>query len=62
MNKVKYYDIKHDLAAYPDAWCYLIWSKRGPGKTYSTLRYCIENKILFMFFVCLISFCSSVGA
>ena len=49
MNKVKYYDIKHDLAAYPDAWCYLIWSKRGPGKTYSTLRYCIENKILFIF-------------
>ena len=49
MTKIKYYDIKNDLAAYPDAWCYLVWSKRGPGKTYSTLRYCIENKKPFIF-------------
>ena len=46
---MKYYDIKDDLKAYPDAWCYLVWSKRGPGKTYSTLRYCIENNIKFVF-------------
>lgn len=45
----KYYDIREDLERYPDAWCYLVWSKRGPGKTYSTLRYCIEEKIKFIF-------------
>ena len=49
MKQPKYYDIKYDLAAYPDAWCYLVWSKRGPGKTYSTLRYCIEHDIKFVF-------------
>lgn len=46
---IEYYDLKDDLEKYPDAWCYLIWSKRGPGKTYSSLRYCIENKKKFMF-------------
>ena len=46
---MKYYDIKDDLKRYPDAWCYLIWSKRGPGKTYSTLRFMIENKKKFVF-------------
>ena len=44
-----YYDIRHDFELFPYAWCYLIWSKRGPGKTYSTLRYCIEEKIKFVF-------------
>lgn len=48
-HSVKYYDIRDDLRAYPDAWCYLIWSKRGPGKTYSTLRYMIEEVKKFMF-------------
>ena len=45
----KYYDIRDDLKLYPDAWCYLVWSKRGPGKTYSTLRMCIEDKKKFVF-------------
>ena len=45
----QYYDIKNDLVAYPGAWCYLIWSKRGPGKTYSSLRYMVENRKKFMF-------------
>ena len=45
----KYYDIRDDLNKYPDAWLYLIYSKRGPGKTYSTLRYVIENNIKFIF-------------
>lgn len=49
MTNATYYDIKDDLAAYPDAWAYLVWSKRGPGKTYSTLRYMKENGIRFMF-------------
>lgn len=45
----KYYDIREDLKAYPEAWCYLIWSKRGPGKTYSTLRFMVEEKHKFLF-------------
>ena len=45
----KYYDIRDDLKDYPDAWCYLAWSKRGPGKTYSTLRMCIEDNACFAF-------------
>lgn len=46
---MKYYDIKDDFKLYPDAWAYIVWSKRGPGKTYSTLRYCIENNVKFVF-------------
>ena len=49
MTSATYYDIKDDLAAYPDAWAYLAWSKRGPGKTYSTRRYMKENGIRFVF-------------
>lgn len=49
MKNHKYYDIRNDMEAYPDAWCYLIWSKRGPGKTYSTLRMCIEDSKKFVF-------------
>ena len=30
-----YYDVRDDLKAYPDAWCYVIFSRRGPGKSYS---------------------------
>lgn len=48
-SKIKYYDIRDDIKAYPDAWCYLIWSKRGPGKTYSSLRMMIEDKEKFIF-------------
>ena len=29
----KYYHFEDDLQAYPDAWCFIVWSKRGPGKT-----------------------------
>ena len=46
---MKYYDIREDIKGFPNAWCYLIWSKRGPGKTYSTLRMCIEDNKKFVF-------------
>ena len=46
---MKYYDIRTDIQKFPDAWCYLVWSKRGPGKTYSTLRMMIEDKKKFVF-------------
>lgn len=41
----KYYHFEHDLQAYPNAWCYIVWSKRGPGKTYSSLWWSYSNNI-----------------
>lgn len=41
----KYYFFADDLRKYPDAWCYVVWSRRGSGKTYSALRFAYENKI-----------------
>ena len=41
----KYYHFQDDLQKYPDAWCYVVWSRRGPGKTYSALRYAYEEHI-----------------
>lgn len=34
-----YYHVSKDVIEYPDAIILIIWSKRGPGKTYSSLRY-----------------------
>lgn len=34
-----YYHIGKDIEDYPDAVIYITWSRRGPGKTYSALRY-----------------------
>ena len=34
-----YYHISKDVEQYPDAVIYIVWSRRGPGKTYSALRY-----------------------
>lgn len=45
----KYYDIRDDIKKYPNAWAYFVTSKRGPGKTYSTLRATHEDKIPFIF-------------
>ena len=42
---IKYYHFEDDLNKYPNAWCYVVWSKRGPGKTYSSLKYAYEQKI-----------------
>ena len=44
-----YYHLSKDLSLYPDAWCYVVYSKRGPGKTYSGLRYCYGHKIKFAY-------------
>ena len=41
----KYYHFQDDLLKYPDAWCYIVWSRRGPGKAYSALRYAYEEQI-----------------
>lgn len=44
-----YYHFKKDLESYPDAGIIAVWSRRGPGKTYSFLRYCIDNDIFFIY-------------
>lgn len=41
----KYYFFPDDLRRYPDCWCYVVWSRRGSGKTYSALRSAYENRI-----------------
>lgn len=40
-----YYFFADDIRKYPEAWCYVVWSRRGPGKTYSSLRSAYENKV-----------------
>lgn len=44
-----YYFFLDDVERYPDAWCYVVWSRRGPGKTYSFLRSMYENGIQFIY-------------
>lgn len=44
-----YYHFGKDLEDYPDAWCYVVWSKRGPGKTYSSLWYSYYNNIPILY-------------
>lgn len=41
----QYYHFQDDLEKYPGAWCFVVWSRRGPGKTYSALRYAYEENI-----------------
>ena len=36
-----YYHFYKDVIDYPDADIYVVWSRRGPGKTYSFLRYMV---------------------
>ncbi len=38
-----HYNIEDDLKAYPEAWCYVIIGGRNTGKTYSALRYHLQN-------------------
>lgn len=44
-----YYHILKDLILYPKAWCYIVWSKRGPGKTYSMLWLMYYAKVPFIY-------------
>lgn len=45
-----YYHFAKDLEDYPDAWCYVVWSRRGPGKTYSALwrAYYTHTRFIYM--------------
>ena len=49
MSTTHYYDIGEDLENYPDDWCYIIYSGRNTGKTYSALKYMYINKYRFGF-------------
>ena len=44
-----YYHFYSDLIYYPEAGMYVVWSRRGPGKTYSFLRYCIDSESFFIY-------------
>ena len=44
-----YYHFEDDLRNYPYVWVYAVWSRRGPGKTYSALKWAYENKIPFIY-------------
>lgn len=44
-----YYHIGKDIEDYPDAVVYVVWSPRGPGKTYSVLWHPYENNFPTLF-------------
>lgn len=44
-----YYDIAEDIKKYPSAWCYIVFGGRAGGKTYSTLKYVVQNDKKFVF-------------
>ena len=44
-----YYHFKKDVEEYPEASTFVVWSRRGPGKTYSFLRYMIDNEFFFIY-------------
>lgn len=41
-----YYHIGADIEKYPEAWCFICYSRRGPGKTYSALLKCYNEGIV----------------
>lgn len=45
-----YYHFAKDVFNFPGAWCYVVWSRRGPGKTYSALWRQVYNNfpIIYM--------------
>lgn len=45
-NTKGYYHFCDDLNKYSDAWCYVVWSPRGVGKTYSALSYSLCKCII----------------
>lgn len=45
-----YYHVLADILKFHRCWCYVVWSKRGPGKTYSVLWFAYYSKfpIIYM--------------
>ena len=46
---MKYYEFKYDLEMFPDAWCYVVYSARGKGKTYSALLEAYKQNIPILY-------------
>lgn len=46
---IEWYDISKDMAAYPEAWCYVVVGGRNTGKTYGTLTHFLDQdwKLVF---------------
>ena len=44
-----YYHFSKDVADFPDAGTFVVWSRRGPGKTYSFLRYMVDSEQFFIY-------------
>ena len=44
-----YYNIRDDVNAYPDAWCYIIVGGRNTGKTYGCLKMHLEDDLTTCF-------------
>lgn len=44
-----YYHVVKDIIMYPMAIFYIVWSMRGPGKTYSFLEFCKDNNVKFAY-------------
>ena len=49
MKNKHYYNIGDDIEQYPDDWCYIAYSGRNTGKTYSALKYMYDNHFNFGF-------------
>ena len=49
-NKNIFYNIRNLLERYDNATFYIVISARGPGKTYSTLRYAVEEEKFLAYF------------
>ena len=43
VKKFNYYDIRHLMKDYPDAYYYVVFGERSNGKTYSALDYALER-------------------
>lgn len=44
-----HYNIENDINNYPDAWCYVIIGGRNTGKTYSAIRYHLQQGLKHVF-------------
>lgn len=49
MLPLKYYDFSNDLKLFPSAWCFIVYSARGKGKTYSALYHSYKNNIPILY-------------
>ena len=50
-TKIKplYYHFEDDLQMFPECWLYVVYSRRGPGKTYSFLNHMQRTKTKFIY-------------